>query len=238
MLCRPTESWFFGLLCKGKRKKMVKQVKHEQKNMVFYLKAWPQVLRKKKNMERLNCRPLALRDHVTNASFKQWLGILLMTKIDRAHKNYLTPEIWEETYLRAEIFYGTLIFQLALRDHVTNASFKQWLGILLMTKIDRAHKNYLTPEIWEETYLRAEIFYGTLIFQLALRDHVTNASFKQWLGILLMTKTDRAHKNYLTHEIWEETYLRAEIFYGTLIFQHSRYDFLAAMLEGKLLPSI
>ena len=32
-------------------------------------------------------RPLALRGHVTNASFKQWVGILLMPKIDRAHKN-------------------------------------------------------------------------------------------------------------------------------------------------------
>ena len=55
-------------------------------------------------------RPLALRGHMTNASFKQWVGILLMPKIDRAHKNYLTPEIWEERHLR-EIFYGTLIFQ-------------------------------------------------------------------------------------------------------------------------------
>ena len=33
-----------------------------------------------------------------------------------------------------------------------------------MPKIDRAHKNYLTPEIGEETHLR-EIIYGTLIFQ-------------------------------------------------------------------------
>ena len=32
-----------------------------------------------------------------------------------------------------------------------------------MSKIDRADKNYLTPEIWEETHLR-EMFYGTLIF--------------------------------------------------------------------------
>ena len=55
-------------------------------------------------------RPVALRGQVTNASFKRWVGILLMPKIDRAHKNYLTPEIWEETHLR-EIFYGTLIFQ-------------------------------------------------------------------------------------------------------------------------------
>ena len=55
-------------------------------------------------------RPLALTGYVTNASFKQWLEILLMTKIDREHKNYLTREIWEEKHLR-EIFYGTLIFQ-------------------------------------------------------------------------------------------------------------------------------
>ena len=54
--------------------------------------------------------PLALRGHVTSASFKQWLEILLMTTIDRAHKKYLTRETWEETHL-SEIFYGTLIFQ-------------------------------------------------------------------------------------------------------------------------------
>ena len=55
-------------------------------------------------------RPLVPRGHVTNASLKQWIVLLLLPKIDRTHKNYLTPEIWEETYLR-EIFYGTLIFQ-------------------------------------------------------------------------------------------------------------------------------
>ena len=52
-------------------------------------------------------RPLALRVHVTNASFKQWAGIF--PKIVRAHKNYLSPEIWEETHFR-EMFYGTLVF--------------------------------------------------------------------------------------------------------------------------------
>ena len=64
-----------------------------------------------KRVRSLSDRPLALKGHVTNASFKQWVGvgILLMPKIDRAHKNYLTPEIWEEKHLR-EIFYGTLIF--------------------------------------------------------------------------------------------------------------------------------
>ena len=33
-----------------------------------------------------------------------------------------------------------------------------------MPKIDRAHKNNLTPQISEESHLR-EIFYRTLIFQ-------------------------------------------------------------------------
>ena len=55
-------------------------------------------------------RLLALRGHVTHGSFKQWVGILLMPKIVSAHKNYITPEIWEEMHLR-DIFYGTLIFQ-------------------------------------------------------------------------------------------------------------------------------
>ena len=63
---------------------------------------------------------------MTNASFKQWVGILLMPKIDRAHKNYLTPEIWEETHLR-EIFYGTLIFQqssmICIGRHVGGHAF-------------------------------------------------------------------------------------------------------------------
>ena len=36
---------------------------------------------------------------------------------------------------------------LILIGHVTNASFKQGVEILLMPKIDKAHKNYLKPEI-------------------------------------------------------------------------------------------
>ena len=55
-------------------------------------------------------RPLAPRGHMTNASLEQWVVILLLPQIDRTHKDYLTPEIWEETHLR-EIFYGTFIFQ-------------------------------------------------------------------------------------------------------------------------------
>ena len=36
-----------------------------------------------------------------------------------------------------------------------------------MPKIDRAHKNYLIPEICEETHLR-EIINGTLVFQQSI----------------------------------------------------------------------
>ena len=68
-------------------------------------------------------RPLALRGHVTYASFKQWVGILLMPKTVNC---YLTPEIWEETHLR-EIFYGTLIFQqssmICIGPHVGGHAF-------------------------------------------------------------------------------------------------------------------
>ena len=65
---------------------------------------------------------------------------------------------------------------------------------------------------------------------------MTNASFKQWIGILLMPKIDGAHKNYLTPKIWEQTNLR-KIFYGTWIFNRVVWFVLAAMLEGILLPS-
>ena len=69
-------------------------------------------------------------------------------------------------FLGHEVFWSNVLFDrpVALRGHVTNASFKRCVGILLIPKIDRAHKNYLSPEIWEGTHLR-EIFYGTLIFQ-------------------------------------------------------------------------
>ena len=70
---------------------------------------------------------------------------------------------------------------------------------------------------------------------LALRGHMTNASFKEWVGILRMPKIDRAHKNYLTPEIWEETHLR-ETFYGTWFFNKVVWFVLAAMLEGIRLP--
>ena len=87
------------------------------------------------------------------------------------------------------------------------------------------------------TLLSWNTLFAPLNRPLALRGHVTNTSFKQRVGLLLMLEIDGAHKNYLTPEIWEKTHLRG-IFYGTLIFQKTLVWFvLAAMLEGILLPS-
>ena len=57
------------------------------KLQTLFIKDFGMKLTRKKNMKKKLNRPLALRGHVTNASFKQWVGILLMPKIDRAHKN-------------------------------------------------------------------------------------------------------------------------------------------------------
>ena len=38
-------------------------------------------------------KPLALKGHVTNASLKLLVVVLLMSKTDETHKNYLTSEI-------------------------------------------------------------------------------------------------------------------------------------------------
>ena len=53
-----------------------------------------------------------------------------------------------------------------------------------------------------------------------------------------MPKIDKAHKQYLTREIWEETHVK-EIFYGTLIFQQSSMICIGRHVGGHtvLLPS-
>ena len=60
---------------------------------------------KKKILLLWHNRPLALRGHVTNACFKQWVGILLMPKIDRVHKNYPTLEIWGGNAFKGDILW-------------------------------------------------------------------------------------------------------------------------------------
>ena len=99
----------------------------------------------------------------------------------------------------------------------------------LLTKV--ATKNDLLREIrsvWRKIELDRP---------LALRGYVTNASFKQWVGISLMPKIDRARKNYPTREIWEETHLREKFFALWFLNKVVWFAWLAAMLEGLLLPS-
>ena len=67
---------------------------------------------------------------------------------------------------------------------------------------------------------------------LALRGHVTKASLKQWVVILLMLKIDRTHKNYLTRNLRGNAYFMALWFFNKLA-----WFVFAAMLVGILLPS-
>ena len=88
----------------------------------------------------------------------------------------------------------------------------------------------------KRTSWNSSSFWALIYRPLALRGHVTNASLKQWVGILLMPKIDREHKNYLTPEIWEETHLGR--YFMALWFCHKVVGFVyAAILEGILLPS-
>ena len=66
---------------------------------------------------------------------------------------------------------------------------------------------------------------------LAVRGHVTNGSFKQWLEMLLMPKIVKAQKNYLTRN------LRGNACKGNILWHKVVWFLLAAMLEYILLPS-
>ena len=70
----------------------------------------------------------------------------------------------------------------------------------------------------------------------ALRGHVTNASFKQWVGTSQMPKIDRAHKIIL-HPRFERKRIQGTYFMALWFFNKVVWFVLAAMLEGILLPS-
>ena len=70
----------------------------------------------------------------------------------------------------------------------------------------------------------------------ALRGHVTNASFKQWVGILLMLKIDRPIKIIL-HPKFERKCIQGGYFRALWFLNKVVWFVLAAMLEGILLPS-
>ena len=86
---------------------------------------------------------------MTNASFKQGVEIFLMPKIDKAHKNYLTPEIWEEMYLR-DIFCCTSSFQQSSMisiDHHVGIEAKLLLACILLNIWElRLHMQLTLPQ--------------------------------------------------------------------------------------------
>ena len=67
-------------------------------------------------------RPLALRGHVTNASFKQCVGIFMLPKIDRAQK-------------LSYIFCGDLIFQRSSMICIGRHAGQTWRPKLLFANI-------------------------------------------------------------------------------------------------------
>ena len=103
--------------------------------------------------------------------------------------------------------------------------WKQNVGVHLFFPSSRRCKNFFTIsgfgwEVRSDNWL------------LALRGHVTNASFKQWLGILLMPKIDIAHKH-----ISYPRNLTGNACKGDILWHKVVWFVLAAMLEGILLPS-
>ena len=114
-------------------------------------------------------------------------------------------------------FFFHFMFKFANLSEVLNNKELKHFGCIMMTSL------YNWPT-------------GNRNWHHALRLHVTNASFKQWVGILLKPNIDRCH---LTSEIWEETHLK-ELFYGTLIFQQNSmicidlylYDYILAFQHG------
>ena len=68
-------------------------------------------------------RPRAPKGHVTNACFKQYVK---MPKIDGAHRNYLTPEIWEETHLREK--YNSIVHRTCYSCMKSSSLFLAFLG--------------------------------------------------------------------------------------------------------------
>ena len=87
--------------------------------------------------------------------------------------------------------------------------------------------------IWQMDAFVVVVDYAFIVNNrpLAVRGHVTNGSFKQWLEMLLMPKIVKAHKNYLTRN------LRGNACKGNILWHKVVWFLLAAMLEYILLPS-
>ena len=124
-------------------------------------------------------RPLALRVHVTNVSFKQWVRILLMPKIDRAHKNYLIPEIWEEThegrYFMALWFFNKVVWFVLASNMAANTTF----CLCLVKRLNFGHVTIYEPthfkkmvQVWKAKSLILCLRYDPQI-HFRRRNHIT-----------------------------------------------------------------
>ena len=128
----------------------------------------------------MEIRPVALRGHVANASFKRFVGILLMPKIDRAHKNYLTPEIWEGTHLRVT-FYGTLIFQQSIMAWFVLAAMLE--GILLHERGEREGSACYKSRCFCNP---PTIFSTNPMMSLSIRDQSQVRDFSAWSELITL----------------------------------------------------
>ena len=85
--------------------------------------------------------------HILKTVHLQRLKRMPRSELTRHAKGipFVNENVWKEyPFLSKKVVWLSWYRPLAQRGHVTNASFKQWAGILLMPKIDRAHKNNLT----------------------------------------------------------------------------------------------
>ena len=118
-----------------------------------------------------------------------------MPKINKAHKNYLTPEIWEEMYLR-EIFCDTLIFQQSSTiciDHHVGIEAKLLFACILLSiwelcldvlltfslKFNRApYNSYRSTNIMSKLIAFGELICQPFVLPVILTCHVQ--SYWKW----------------------------------------------------------
>ena len=74
---------------------------------------WMRCLSTTRKTPALN-RPLAPRGHMTNASLKKRVVIFLLPKIERTHKNYLTPKAF---VIPLKLFYYQTFFETWRNEH-------------------------------------------------------------------------------------------------------------------------
>ena len=117
---------------------------------------------------------------------------------------------------------------LTLRGHVTNASFKQWDGILLMPKLERAQKNYLYTPI-----LRGNPFKGNILWHFEFFNKVVWFAFAAKLKGILLPSNMAARTTFCLYTIYLIVALRCALNVTTSSFQHFPVKFKCKMFVLK-----